>query len=214
MQPRVARTRRTWCASSSASTSVSAPATVFSCDIIDDRSSIISLQVTGPKADEIFKDEAGGHRWQRIPPNEKRGRVHTSTITVAVLAEPKEGTFVIPEADLEWVATRGSGAGGQARNKVSSAVQLWHIPTKTMVRCESERSQTQNRHTALVLLTAKLYEKSQQASSQAASEVRRSQVGSGMRGDKRRTIRTQEGVVNDHVTGRKWRLKEYIRGQW
>jgi peptide chain release factor 1 len=170
--------------------------------------------VTGPKAETVFKDEAGGHRWQRIPPNEKRGRVQTSTITVAVLPEPQAGTFSIPEADVEWQATRGSGAGGQARNKVSSAVQLWHKPTGTMVRCESERSQHQNRQTAMALLTAKLYEKSRQTSSQAASDARRSQVGSGMRGDKRRTIRTQEGVVNDHVTGRQWRLKEYLRGQW
>ncbi len=162
----------------------------------------------------MFRDESGGHRWQRVPPNDKRGRVHTSTVTVAVLAEPTTVQVAIRDEDLDWTATRGSGAGGQARNKTSSAVQLWHLPTGLMVRCEGERSQTQNRATALEILRAKIWTAQQQAAAKSHANDRRQQVGSGMRGDKRRTIRIQDGVVNDHVTGRTWRTKEYLRGDW
>ncbi len=172
------------------------------------------MQVTGDGADHVFRDEAGGHRWQRIPPNERRGRVHTSTVTVAVLREPTEVEVVLPEREIEWVATRGSGAGGQARNKVSSAVQMRHLPTGIMVRCESERSQHQNRKTALSILRAKIWEARQSAADGAAAAARRAQVGPGQRGDKRRTVRAQEGQVVDHVTGRRWRLREYLRGEW
>ncbi len=170
--------------------------------------------MTGAKAAAVFKDEAGGHRWQRVPPNEKRGRIQTSTVTVAVMPDPPEATFHVLESDCEWQATRGSGAGGQARNKVSSAVQLWHRPTGTMVRCESERSQHQNRQTAMKLLRARLWQRQQEEAMSSAASARREQVGSGMRGDKRRTIRVQDGAVHDHVTGRRWRLKEYLRGEW
>lgn len=214
MRQRVARTRGTWSESSSGSTFGCAPATVFDVEIVDDRPSIVVVSVTGAKAAEVFKDEAGGHRWQHVPKHEKRGRVQTSTVTVAVLPEPAEGEFHVPESECEWQATRGSGAGGQARNKVSSAVQLWHRPTGVMVRCESERSQHQNRRTAMSLLRARLWVSQQEASSSSVASARRQQVGSGMRGDKRRTVRVQDGQVNDHVTGRKWRLKEYLRGEW
>ncbi len=208
------KTHATSSASSSGSTSDSAPAKVFDVELVDDRPSVVTLSVTGARAAEVFKDEAGGHRWQRVPPNEKRGRVQTSTVTVAVLPEPAEADFHVAEADVEWQATRGSGAGGQARNKVSSAVQLWHRPTGLMVRCESERSQHQNRRTAMALLRARLWQARQEASAQATAGTRRQQVGSGMRGDKRRTVRVQDGTVHDHVTGRRWRLKEYLRGEW
>lgn len=170
--------------------------------------------MTGDGADHVFRDEAGGHRWQRVPPNERRGRVQTSTVTVAVLREPTEVEVVISERDIEWVATRGSGAGGQARNKVSSAVQMRHLPTGIMVRCEGERSQHQNRKTALAILRARIWEARQSAADGTAAAVRRAQVGSGQRGDKRRTVREQEGQVVDHVTGRRWRLREYLRGEW
>ncbi len=170
--------------------------------------------MTGKGAEELFKDEAGGHRWQRVPPNEKRGRVQTSTVTVAVLPEPTEVQIEIPEKDIEWQACRGSGAGGQARNKTSSAVQMRHLPSGLIVRCEAERSQHQNRQTAMAILRARLWAAKKEGAAASQEALRRGQVGSGQRGDKRRTIRTQEGVVNDHVTGRQWRLKEYLRGDW
>lgn len=118
------------------------------------------------------------------------------------------------DSDIEWQACRGSGPGGQNRNKVNSAVQIWHRPTGIMVRCESERAQYQNRQTALAMLRARIWQVKQASADQAQAASRREQVGSGQRGDKRRTIRTQEGQVVDHVTGRRWRLKEYLRGEW
>ena len=172
------------------------------------------MRVTGGGAEHLFRDEAGGHRWQRVPPSDKRGRVQTSTVTVAVLREPTEVEVVIAERDIEWTACRGSGAGGQNRNKTNSAVQLRHLPSGVMVRCEGERSQHQNRRTAMALLRAKLWEARQTAADGAAAADRRAQVGSGQRGDKRRTVREQEGQVVDHVTGRRWRLRDYIRGEW
>ena len=135
-------------------------------------------------------------------------------MTVAVLPEPTETNLILSEGDLEWSYCRGSGKGGQHRNVTDSAVQLRHKPTGLMVRCESERSQPQNKRTALALLRARLWEAQHEREIGARADTRKAQVGSGMRGDKRRTIRTQDGVVTDHVTGRRWRYKEYVRGEW
>lgn len=200
--------------SSSASTRASAPRGVFSVEIADERPGLLVFRVEGQAASDLFKDEAGGHRWQRIPPTEKRGRVQTSTVTVAVMPEPTETEVRLDERDLDWTACRGSGPGGQARNKVNSAVQITHRPSGIQVRCESERSQHQNRRTALAMLRAKLWEREHTRISGAEAEDRRRQLGSGMRGDKRRTIRCQDGQVHDHVSGRRWRLKDYLRGEW
>lgn len=162
----------------------------------------------------MFRDEAGGHRWQRVPPTEKRGRIHTSTVTVAVLPEPENAHVRIREADLDWTVCRGSGPGGQHRNKTESAVVLVHKPTGVTVRCESERSQHQNRATAISVLRARLWQREQERLTGERGDARRSQVGSGMRGDKRRTIRVQDGVVTDHVTGKRWNYTSYERGLW
>jgi peptide chain release factor 1 len=170
--------------------------------------------VRGAGANEAFRDEGGGHRWQRVPPNEKRGRVHTSTITVAVLPEPTPTELRLRPEEIEWVTCRGSGAGGQHRNKTESAVVVTHRPTGLTVRCESERSQHQNRATALSLLRARLFAAESERRYVARAEERKRQVGSGMRGDKRRTIRCQDGIVTDHPTGRSWTLREYQRGEW
>src|SRR4051812_41900501 len=110
------------------------------------------LRVAGAKAAECFGEEAGGHRWQRIPPNEKRGRVHTSTITVAVLPEPAAAEVTLSEKELSWSTCRGTGSGGQKRNKTESTVVLKHLPTGMQVRCETTRSQQKNRELALALL--------------------------------------------------------------
>lgn len=138
--------------------------------------------------------------------------MQTSTITVAVLPEPSAQELVIRPEDLDIVATTGSGPGGQHRNKTASAIQLTHRPTQTRVRIESERSQHQNRELALSVLRARLWGRQQQALADARQQARRQQIGSGMRGDKRRTIRA-DGVV-DHVTGRRWRYEDYIRARW
>ncbi len=170
--------------------------------------------MTGAGAEQAFAEEAGGHRWQRIPPNEKRGRVHTSTVTVAVLADDAGTRVHVDPADLVWRATRGSGAGGQKRNKTSSAIDLVHAPTGISVHSENERSQSRNRAIAHERLVARIEEAERKGRQSARARDRKEQVGSGMRGDKRRTIRCQDGTVVDHPTGRTWRLKEYLRGEW
>lgn len=173
---------------------------------------LVVLLIDGRGAGALFAHEAGGHRWQRVPPTEKRGRVHTSTVTVAVLPVPTAGSFVFAEGDLQWRFTRGSGAGGQHRNVTDSAVQLTHLPSGTMVRCESERSQGQNKVTALALLGARLREHEAEQSAASRAAERRAQVGSGQRGDKRRTVQTQNDVVVDHVRGKRCRVGDYLRG--
>lgn len=157
--------------------------------------------------------EGGGHRWQRVPPNEKRGRVHTSTVTVAVLPEPSAGAVQVRERDVEWKATRGSGPGGQHRNKTDSAVQVRHVPTGIIVRAESERSQHQNRATAMEILRARIAAAEATQLANRRNDERRAQTGSGMRGDKVRTIRCQDGQVSDHRTGARVPLREFMRGE-
>lgn len=162
----------------------------------------------------MFENEAGGHRWQRVPPTEKRGRVHSSTITVAVLDEVRESELVIPDRDLDWATCRASGSGGQHLQKTDSAVTVEHLPTGLVVRCQSERSQHANREIALRILRVRLSERIAAEADAARARERRQQVGSGMRGDKRRTIRVQDDSVVDHQTGRTWRFKDYVRGAW
>ncbi len=170
--------------------------------------------MTGAGAARLFGDEAGGHRWQRVPPNERRGRVHTSTVTVAVLPEPDDVALALDVGDLRWKRSRGSGPGGQHRNKTESAIDLTHAPTGTVVHCESERSQHRNKELALARLHATLLDRLRRDRDRARAADRRAQVGSGMRGDKRRTIREQDDAVVDHVTGRTWRFRDYVRGAW
>jgi peptide chain release factor 1 len=189
-------------------------AAVFDAELIDERPSSITLQVTGPTARDTFSEEAGGHRWQRVPPNEKRGRVHTSTVTVAVFAEPEASVFHVAASDLEWMFKRGTGPGGQHRNKTESAVVLRHKPSGLVVQCQSERSQHRNKASALAVLTARLWDRQRFGDHAVRAADRRQQVGSGMRGDKRRTIRVQDGQVHDHLTGRRWRLEPYLNGEW
>lgn len=170
--------------------------------------------MTGKTAAEAFKNEPGGHRVQRIPPTERSGRVHTSTITVCVLPEPTETQIKLDDQDLEWQFCRGSGAGGQNRNKRSTAVQLTYKPTGLMVRCESERAQDANRRGALSILRAKLWEAKNSANAATRAFDRKSQIGSGQRADKIRTIRYQDGVVTDHRLNKRWNLKDYLRGNF
>ena len=185
---------------------------VFETEIVEDAPGFAALRVTGRGAAAAFAEEAGGHRWQRIPPNEKRGRVHTSTITVAVLVEVAETELRIDPRELLWRRSRGSGAGGQHRNKTESAVDLVHVPTGLTVHCESERSVHRNNAIALSRMRALLARQAREKTTADRDALRRDQVGSGMRGDKRRTIRAQDGSVVDHPTGRPWRFRAYVRG--
>lgn len=187
---------------------------VFDLAIVEERPGLCILEVSGKLAEKTFENESGGHRWQRIPPTEKRGRVQTSTITVAVLPQVTEAQVHLRPEDLEETTCRGSGNGGQHKQKTDSAVQVKHKPTGIIVRCEAERSQHANRETALVLLRTRLWEAQQKELSGARDQSRRTQIGSGMRGDKRRTIRVQDGQVTDHETGKTWQYKKYVRGDW
>ena len=185
---------------------------VFDLEIIVSRPGFVVLKVSGKKAKKIFAGEAGGHRWQRVPPTEKRGRTQTSTITVVVLSEPEKQEIRIDPKDLKVTFTCGSGPGGQHRNKVATAVQLTHIPTGLRVRAESEKSQLSNKENALTILRAKLLQAKKSKYLANRKKDRREQAGSGMRGDKVRTIQVKNNVVVDHKTNKKISYKDYKKG--
>ncbi|MEZ4450066.1 MAG: peptide chain release factor-like protein [Nannocystaceae bacterium] len=166
----------------------------------------------GKGAERWFRNEGGGHRWQRVPPTEKRGRVHSSTVTVAVLEPAQAIDLVIAPQEVEEMFTRGSGPGGQHRNKTSTAVILRHLPTGTQVRVDGGRSQTHNRETAMELLRARLHAEREADYMRSREADRRSQCGSGMRGDKIRTVQVQGDVVVDHRRGTRTSYRRYVRG--
>ena len=182
-------------------------------ELIERRPGLAVLQVTGQTAVNDFRHEAGGHRWQRIPPTEKRGRVQTSTVTVATLPVPEGAEFCLSEKDLNWAFCRAGGKGGQHVNRTDSAVQLTHRPSGMMVRVENERSQSQNKAVALAVLRSRLAEKDREQAESTVNASRRSQVGAGMRGDKRRTIALQRDQVTDHITGKRVSAKVYLTGE-
>ncbi len=159
----------------------------------------------------MFANESGGHRWQRVPPTEKRGRVHTSTVTVAVLAAPSASEFRLDPRDLDETFTGGGGKGGQHQNKRSTAVVLTHKPTGMRIRIES-RSQHANRQTALEILTARIAAISRAKAKSNENQARRKQVGNGMRADKTRTVQVRHDLVIDHRTGRRTTYRRYERG--
>ena len=161
----------------------------------------IVFTVEGDGAWSRFKFESGVHRVQRVPETESGGRVHTSTVTVAVLPEMETADVQLNPADIEMQVFRSSGAGGQHVNKTSSAVRLIHRPTGTVVECQQERSQFQNRDKAMRILASRLYEAEQEKISNEYTQQRRSQVGSGMRNERIRTYNFPQGRVTDHRIG-------------
>jgi peptide chain release factor 1 len=182
--------------------------------VLSERPGLLFARAVGRGVVEAFGGEAGGHRWQRVPPTERRGRVQSSTVTVAVLPEPDDGFAGFSLNDVEWEAKRGHGKGGQHRNKTESAVRVVHRPSGLSAECQSERSQHANRAAALAVLRARVYERALRMEEEGRNGSRRAQVGSGMRGDKRRTVRMQDGQVVDHLTGRRWPAERYLRGEW
>ncbi|MBR4098452.1 MAG: peptide chain release factor 1 [Clostridium sp.] len=161
----------------------------------------ISFTIEGAGAYSKLKFESGVHRVQRVPETESGGRVHTSTATVAVLPEMETADVRIDPADIEMQVFRSSGAGGQHVNKTSSAVRLIHKPTGTVVECQQERSQFQNRDKAMRILASRLYEAEQEKITDEYTAQRRSQVGTGMRNERIRTYNVPQGRVTDHRIG-------------
>jgi peptide chain release factor 1 len=171
------------------------------------------LRISGSKAYQTLKQEAGVHRVQRVPETERHGRIHTSTASVAVLPVVPAKEVNLNPGDLDWQFYRASTQGGQNVQKVSTAVRLTHKPSGLTVTCEQERSQEQNRKIALELLRAKIWEKQEQKRQAKLKGLRREAIGRGMRSEKIRTYNFSRNQVTDHRINKKWyNLEDVLDG--
>ena len=161
----------------------------------------ISFMVEGDGAYSKLKFESGVHRVQRVPETETSGRIHTSTVTVAVLPEVEDVAIEINPADVKIESCKSSGAGGQHVNKTESAVRLTHLPTGIVIECQEERSQFKNRDKAMKLLRTKLYDMKQSEQNEKIASARKSMVGTGDRSEKIRTYNYPQGRITDHRIG-------------
>ena len=173
----------------------------------------ISFSIDGDGAYSRFKFESGVHRVQRVPETESQGRIHTSTVTVAVLPEAEEVDFELDPKDLQIDTFRSSGAGGQHINKTSSAIRITHLPTGTVVECQDERSQHKNKDKAMKVLRARLYDAEKAKHDAAIAGERKSQVGTGDRSERIRTYNYPQGRVTDHrINLTLYRLEQILNG--
>ena len=173
----------------------------------------IVFQIVGADVYGRLKFESGVHRVQRVPETESQGRVHTSTVTVAVLPEAEEVDFEINPADLKIDTFRSSGAGGQHINKTESAIRITHLPTGVVVECQDERSQYKNKDKAMRVLRTRLYEAEVEKQNAAIAADRRSQVGTGDRSERIRTYNFPENRVSDHRIGLTlYKLDRFMNG--
>jgi peptide chain release factor 1 len=184
---------------------------VFSCEELDLKEGFVVLRFQGLGAHKAFAPEAGGHRVQQVPPNERHDRVHSSTITVAVLPEPAGLDLKINPCDLKYEAYIDSGPGGQHRNKTLSAIRVTHLPTGIQA-CSATKSQHRNKELALGALKARIIEQRKRSDSENRNTNRKAQLGTGERSDKIRTLAYQRGRVENHVNGKRMPIRDYERG--
>jgi peptide chain release factor 1 len=170
----------------------------------------IVFELNGPGVYDELQNEGGVHRVQRIPKTEKQGRVHTSTATVAVLLKPKATEININPADLRIDTYRSSGAGGQYVNKTESAIRITHIPTNTVVTCQTERNQQQNKAEAMSILAARILQKQEEDNLSSLSAERRDQIGWAKRSEKVRTYNYPQNRITDHRITKSWHNLESI----
>lgn len=174
----------------------------------------VSFEISGEGAYSRFKYESGVHRVQRVPETETSGRIHTSTVTVAVLAEADDVEIEINPTDLQIDTFRSSGAGGQHINKTESAIRITHIPTGLVVECQDERSQFKNKDKAMRVLRSRLYEMEQTKQNEAIASDRKAQVGTGDRSERIRTYNYPQGRVTDHRIGLTlYKLEQILNGE-
>lgn len=184
----------------------------FNWEVKETRSGFISLWLSGKDVKKFFKNEIGSHRWQRVPPTERRGRVHTSTITVALIEVNQYKAIEIPYSEIKIETTRGTGNGGQHKNSTDSCVIMTHSLTGIKV-VRDGRSQLSNRDYAYEELKRRINEYYRTGFISEVSEARKGQIGDGTRSDKRRTYREKDGIVIDHITNKTASFKDILKGK-
>lgn len=180
--------------------------------IVEEKEGYVSIWLSGPHVKKIYKNEVGNHRWQRIPPTERKGRVHTSSITVAILEVNDYKEVEIRPYEIRIETTRGSGAGGQHKNVTDSCVIITHNSTGIKV-VRDGRNQHKNKEDALNEVKRRVNEYYRTGHISDSVEERREQIGNGDRGDKRRTYRVKDAMVMDHITNKSASLKDILKGK-